>query len=49
MSGLESRFSQSNELMLLPMEMDEPRADRKQIEERIAELQKQLADYVKKK
>jgi BMFP domain-containing protein YqiC len=31
------------------MEMDEHRADRKEIEQRIAELEKQLADYAKKK
>jgi len=31
------------------MEMDEHRADHQQIEVRIAELEKQLADYAKKK
>jgi hypothetical protein len=30
------------------MEMDEHRADRKEIEQRIAELEKQLADHAKK-
>jgi threonyl-tRNA synthetase len=35
--------------MFPPMEMDEHRADRKKIEERIAELEKQLSDYAKKK
>jgi hypothetical protein len=36
-------------VMLFPkMEMDEHRADRRQIEQRIAELEKQLADHAKK-
>ena len=34
--------------MFPKMEMDEHRADRQQIEQRIAELEEQLADYVKK-
>jgi cell division protein FtsB len=34
--------------MFPKMEMDEHRADRKEIEQRIAELEKQLADYVEK-
>ena len=33
------------ESMLLKMEMDEHRSDREKIEARIAELEKQLADY----
>jgi threonyl-tRNA synthetase len=37
------------ESMFPPMEMDEHRADRQKIEVRIAELEKQLADYAKKK
>jgi threonyl-tRNA synthetase len=36
------------ESMFPKMEMDEHRADRQQIEERIAELEKQLADHAKK-
>jgi threonyl-tRNA synthetase len=36
------------ESMFPPMEMDEHRADRRKIEARIAELEKQLRDYVKK-
>ena len=36
------------ESMFPPMEMDEHRADRKKIEARIAELEKQLADHAKK-
>ena len=36
------------ESMFPKMEMDEHRADRKQIEQRIAELEKQLADHAKK-
>jgi threonyl-tRNA synthetase len=36
------------ESMFPPMEMDEHRADRQKIEARIAELEKQLADYAKK-
>jgi len=36
------------ESMFPKMEMDEHRADRRQIEQRIAELEKQLADYAKK-
>ena len=36
------------ESMFPPMEMDEHRADRQQIEAHIAELEKQLADYAKK-
>ena len=36
------------ESMFPKMEMDEHRADRKQIEERIAELKKQLAEHAKK-
>ncbi len=36
-------------VMLFPkMEMDEQRADRKDIEQRIAELEKQLSDHAKK-
>ena len=34
--------------MFPKMEMDEHRADRQQIEARIAELEKQLADHAKK-
>jgi threonyl-tRNA synthetase len=37
------------ESMFPPMEMDEHRADRKDIEQRIAELEKQLAEHAKKK
>jgi len=37
------------ESMFPKMEMDEHRADRQKIEARIAELEKQLADYAKKK
>ena len=36
------------ESMFPKMEMDEHRADRRQIAERIAELEKQLADHAKK-
>lgn len=36
------------ESMFPKVEMDEHRADRQQIEARIAELEKQLADYAKK-
>ena len=36
------------ESMFPPMEMDEHRADRQKIQARIAELEKQLADYAKK-
>src|SRR5665213_3386421 len=36
------------ESMFPKMEMDEHRADRKEIEQRIAELEKQLADHVRK-
>ena len=35
--------------MFPKMEMDEHRADRQQLEARIAELEKQLANYAKKK
>ena len=34
--------------MFPPMEMDEHRKDRKKLEARIAELEKQLLDYAKK-
>ena len=37
------------ESMFPKMEMDEHRADRQQLEARIAELEKQLSDYAKKK
>jgi BMFP domain-containing protein YqiC len=36
------------ESMFPKMEMDEHRADRKEIEQRIAELEKQLSDHAKK-
>ncbi len=36
------------ESMFPPMEMDEHREERKQLEERIAELEKQLQEYAKK-
>jgi len=36
------------ESMFPPIEMDEHRADRRQIEQRIAELEKQLSDHAKK-
>lgn len=36
------------ESMFPPMEMDEHREDRKKLEARIAELEKQLQDYAKK-
>jgi threonyl-tRNA synthetase len=36
------------ESMFPPMEMDEHREQRKKIEERIAELERQLRDYAKK-
>ena len=35
------------ESMFPKMEMDEHRADRKEIEQRIAELEKQLSDHAK--
>ena len=44
-----NKLLQGGKPMFPPMEMDEHRADRQKIEARIAELEKQLADYAKKK